>query len=44
VGKPKERDHLQDRSVDGRLGLEWIYGDRLGRWGGGGVDSHCSGY
>jgi hypothetical protein len=23
---PKERDHLKDRSVDGRMGLEWILG------------------
>jgi hypothetical protein len=21
---PKERDHLEDRGVDGRMGLEWI--------------------
>jgi hypothetical protein len=24
VGKPKGRDHLEDRGVDGRVGLEWI--------------------
>jgi hypothetical protein len=22
----KERDHLEDRDVDGRMGLEWILG------------------
>jgi hypothetical protein len=27
----KERDHLEDRGVDGRMGSEWI----LGRLGGG---------
>jgi hypothetical protein len=27
----KEEDHLEDRGVDGRMGLEWI----LGRFGGG---------
>jgi hypothetical protein len=30
----KERDHLKDRGVDGRIGLEWI----LGRLAGGGVE------
>jgi hypothetical protein len=34
---PKERDHLEDRGVDGRMVSEWILG-RLAR-GGGGVDS-----
>jgi hypothetical protein len=29
---PKERDHLKDRSVNGRMGLEWV----LGRLAGGG--------
>jgi hypothetical protein len=24
VGSPKERGHSEDRSVDGRRGLEWI--------------------
>jgi hypothetical protein len=23
---PKERDHLKDRDVDGKMGLEWILG------------------
>jgi hypothetical protein len=31
---PKERDHLDDQGVDGRMGSEWILG-RLA--GGGGV-------
>jgi hypothetical protein len=32
----KERDHSEDKGVDGRMGLEWI----LGRLAGGcGVDS-----
>jgi hypothetical protein len=31
MGKPKERDHLEDQGVDGRMGSEWI----LGRLGGG---------
>jgi hypothetical protein len=34
MGKPKEKDHLKDRGVDGRMGLEWI----LGRLAGGGVE------
>jgi hypothetical protein len=29
---PKERDHLEDQGVDGRIGSEWI----LGRLAGGG--------
>jgi hypothetical protein len=33
-GKAKERDHLEDQRVDGRMGSEWI----LGRLAGGGVD------
>jgi hypothetical protein len=24
VGKPVEKDHSEDRGVDGRTGLEWI--------------------
>jgi hypothetical protein len=28
---PKERDHLENQSVDGRMGSEWI----IGRLGGG---------
>jgi hypothetical protein len=40
VGKPKGRDHLEDRGVDGRVGLEWIWG-RLDS--GRGVDSPGSG-
>jgi hypothetical protein len=31
---PKERDHSEDRGVDGRMVLEWL----LGRLTGGGVD------
>jgi hypothetical protein len=40
VGKPegKERDHLDDRGIDGGLGLKWILA-RLA----GGVDSPGSG-
>jgi hypothetical protein len=30
---PKERDHSEDRSVDGRMGSEWILG-RMGVWSG----------
>jgi hypothetical protein len=30
VGKPKERDHSEDRGVDGMMVSEWI----LGRWSG----------
>jgi hypothetical protein len=33
---PKERDHSEDRDVDGRMGSEWILG-RLIWWG-------CSGF
>jgi hypothetical protein len=29
VGK-KERDHLEDQGVDGRMGLEWILGRLTG--------------
>jgi hypothetical protein len=27
---PKERDHSQDRGVDGKMGLEWILGRLVG--------------
>jgi hypothetical protein len=36
---PKEREHSKDRGVDGRMASERI----LGRLGGGGLDSNCSG-
>jgi hypothetical protein len=26
VGKPKGKNHLEDRGVDGRIVLEWILG------------------
>jgi hypothetical protein len=26
VGSPKERDLLEDRGIDGRMGSEWILG------------------
>jgi hypothetical protein len=26
VGKPKERDHLEDQGVGGKMGSEWILG------------------
>jgi hypothetical protein len=26
----KERDHLEDLSIDGRMGSKWILGDCLG--------------
>jgi hypothetical protein len=39
---PKERDHLEDQGVGGKMGSEWILG-RLA-WGGGcGLDSTGSG-
>jgi hypothetical protein len=31
LGKPKERDHLEDQGVGGKMGSEWILG-RLA-WG-----------
>jgi hypothetical protein len=37
----KDRDHLEDRGIIGRMGLEWILGIWFG--GGGGVDSSGSG-
>jgi hypothetical protein len=39
---PKERDHSEDRGVDGRMGLEWIL-ERLAGGGGCRVDSPGSG-
>jgi hypothetical protein len=30
VGKPKERDHLEDQGVDGRMRSEWILGRLAG--------------
>jgi len=30
---PKERDHLEDRGVDGRMGSEWILGRLAGGLG-----------
>jgi hypothetical protein len=35
----KERDHMKDQGIDGRMGSEWI----LTEIGGGGVDSTGSG-
>jgi hypothetical protein len=32
VGKPKERDHSEDKGLDGRVGSEWISGRLLGVW------------
>jgi len=32
VGGLKERNHFEDRGVDGRMGSEWILG-RLAGWG-----------
>jgi hypothetical protein len=29
-GSPKERDHLEERGIDGRMGLEWILGRLVG--------------
>jgi hypothetical protein len=37
VGKSEEKRPLNDRGVDGRMGLEWI----LGRWAGGCVEWIC---
>jgi hypothetical protein len=34
VESPKERDHLEDQDVSGKMGSEWI----LGRLAWGGVD------
>jgi hypothetical protein len=30
MGKPEERDHLEDQGVDGRMGSEWILGRLAG--------------
>jgi hypothetical protein len=30
VGKPEERDQLEDQGVDGRMGSEWILGRLAG--------------
>jgi hypothetical protein len=32
VGKPKERDHLEDQGIGGRMGSEWILGRLAGGW------------
>jgi len=37
---PKERDHLEDQGVGGRMGSEWILGRLAGRCG---LDSTGSG-
>jgi hypothetical protein len=29
VGKPEERDLLEDQGIHGRMGSDWILGDRL---------------
>jgi hypothetical protein len=29
---PKERDHSEDRDVDGRMGSEWVLGRLAGGW------------
>jgi hypothetical protein len=42
VGSLKEKDHLKDEGVDGRMGSKWTLG-RLGGGGGCGVDSPGSG-
>jgi hypothetical protein len=39
---PKERDHLEDEGVSGKMGSEWILGKLA--WGGGGLDSTGSGH
>jgi hypothetical protein len=33
VGKPKERDHLEDQGINGRMESEWILGRFAGRGG-----------
>jgi hypothetical protein len=38
---PKERDHLEDQGVGGKMGSEWILGKLA--WGGCGLDSAVSG-
>jgi hypothetical protein len=27
---PKERDHMEDRGVDGKMGSEWVFGKLAG--------------
>jgi hypothetical protein len=39
VGCPKERDHSEERGVDGRMGLEWVFGRLAGVYG---VDTTAS--
>jgi hypothetical protein len=39
---PRERDHSENRGVDGRMGSKWIL-RRLAGGGGCGVDPVCSG-
>jgi hypothetical protein len=40
VGRPEGRNHLEDRGVDGRIILKWIFK----KWDGGhGLDSYGSG-
>jgi hypothetical protein len=34
VGKPEERDLLEDKGIDGRMGSEWILGRLGGVYGG----------
>jgi hypothetical protein len=34
ISIPKERDHSEDRGVDGRMGLEWILVRLAGEGGG----------
>jgi hypothetical protein len=31
VGKPEERDHLEDPGIDGRVKLKWIFKKCVGR-------------
>jgi hypothetical protein len=33
VGRLKGRSHLEDQGIEGRIVLEWILGNRLGRYG-----------
>jgi hypothetical protein len=33
---PKDRDHSEDQSIDGRMGSDWILGKLAVRGGGGG--------
>jgi hypothetical protein len=30
VGKPREKEHLEDQGVDGRMGLKWTLGRLVG--------------